>query len=96
MPDAGRGDDVERPRPGQHEVQLGERLDRAAEPASRPPDSLGDRLELAVVRRQQGQHPVCLAQLEPAQNDGFGVVNARLRHLPSLRVGGISRRGNTR
>ena len=80
MADAGRGDDVESSGAGEHQLQLGERLDRTPQPAARPAHALGYRLELAVVWREQGQHPVGLAQLEAGQDDRFCVVDARHRH----------------
>ena len=51
MPDAGRRDDVEGSRAGEHELELSEGLDGAAQSAARPAHALGDGLELAVVRR---------------------------------------------
>jgi hypothetical protein len=45
--------DVERAAAGERDLQLGERLEAAADPRRRPADALGDRLELADTRRDQ-------------------------------------------
>src|SRR6266480_3664455 len=80
MTDADRRDDVEGACPREHQLQLGEWLDRATEPAAWPAHALCDRLELAVVRRQQGQHAIGFAQLEAGEDDRLCVVDARHRH----------------
>ena len=72
--------DVERPPPRERHAQLRERLERAAEARRRPPDPLRDRLELAVVRRDQRQDAVGLAQVEPREDDGVGDVSTGRGH----------------
>ena len=74
MADADLGDDVEGAATGERHGQLGERLEAAAETGRRPADALGDGLELAACRRDQGQDAVRLAQVEPGQDDGVGRV----------------------
>ena len=80
MADADLGDHVECPPVGQLDAQLGERLDTPAEARGRSTDALGDGLELAVVGRDQGQHAVRLAQVEPGEDDRLGRVAARNGH----------------
>ena len=74
--DADLGHDVEGAAAGEHDVQLRERLEAAAEARRRPPDALGDRLELAVLGGDQRQDAVRLAEVEPRQDDGIGDVAA--------------------
>ena len=78
--DVDLGDDVEGPATGERDAQLGERLQRAADARRRPADPLGDGLELAVVRRDQRQHAVGLAQVEPRKHDRVGDVSTRGGH----------------
>ena len=80
MSHAHLGDDVERPATGQRHGQLGERLQAATEPRGRAADALGDRLELAAGRRDQGQDAIRLTQVEARQHDGVGRVTARDGH----------------
>ena len=51
------------------------------------PHALGDGLDLAVLRGQQRQDPVRLAQLEAAEDDGRCPVHARDGHGGSVRAG---------
>ena len=74
------GHHVEGPAARQGHGQLGERLEAAAEPRGRPADPLGDRLELADGRGDEGQDPVRLAEIEAGEDDRLGRVAARNRH----------------
>ena len=73
-PDADLGDHVEGPSTGERHGQLRERLQAAAQARGRPTDALGDGLELAPGRGDEGQDTVGLAQVEAGQHDGFGGV----------------------
>lgn len=64
VPDADLGHDVECPAACEGHVELGERLETPAETRRGPADALGDGLELAAGRRDQGQDPVGLAEIE--------------------------------
>src|SRR5438034_982888 len=77
MRDAQLGNHVEGASPREHEVQLGEGFERATETARRLAHAPGDRLELAEMRGQEGEHPVGLADLEARQDDRVGSVEAR-------------------
>src|SRR4051812_27018365 len=91
MANARRCHDIERAGTREHELKLGERLDCPSEAAARPAHALGDRLELAVMRRQQRQHAVRLAQLKSGEDDRFGVIDTWDRHsLVSLPSSGSS------
>ena len=85
---AGLRDHVEGARTGHLELQLGERLEGPAQPARRPPHALGDEAELAVVRREDRQDAVGLAQVEAPEHDRGGPVQAWRRHPPSLPCAG--------
>src|SRR3990172_21534 len=70
-----------------------------AEPALLAPHALGDDAQLAVVRGEERQHAVRLAQLEAAQDDGGRLVDAWGGHAASVlqRVaapGGATRAAN--
>jgi hypothetical protein len=62
VPDADLGHDVERAATGERDRQFGEGLQAAPEPGRRPADALGDRLELADVRRDQRQDAIGFAR----------------------------------
>ena len=64
VPDADLGDDLERAAASERHGQLRERLQAATEPRGRPPDALGDRLELAAAGGDERQDPVRLPQVE--------------------------------
>src|SRR3954452_8634736 len=80
MTDADLGDDVERAAAREDEVELGERLETAAKARGRAADPLGDRLQLAACRGDEGEHTVGLAEVEPRENDGIRRVAARDGH----------------
>ena len=50
------GDDVEGAADGEHQVDVAERLEAAAQPRSRPPHALGDDPQLAEARGEDGEH----------------------------------------
>ena len=68
----------------QHEVELGERLDAAADAAARPAHALGDGPDLAVLGRQQGEDAIGLAEVEVGEDDGARLVGARTWHGASV------------
>ena len=74
------GDDVQVPTARQDQVELGEGLHAATDAAARTPHALGDGPELAVLRRQQGDDAVGLAEVEVGEHDGARLVGARPRH----------------
>ena len=80
MADADLGHDLERPAPGEQDIELGERLEAAADPRRRPADPLRDRLELAATGRDQGQDAIGFAVIEARQDDRIGRIAARDRH----------------
>ena len=75
------GDDIQAPSACQHEVELGERLDTATDAAARTAHALGDGTHLAVLRRQQRDDAVGLAEVEVGQHDGTGLVATRTWHV---------------
>jgi hypothetical protein len=86
------GHHVERPAAGQGDLQLGERLEAAADPRGGPADALGDRLELADSRRDQRHHAVRLAQVEARQHDRVRGVATGHRHDRTVALAGLGRR----
>ena len=74
--DAHLGDDVEVAPAGEHQVKLGEGLDAAADATPGAAHTLGDGTDLAVLRCQQRDDAVGLAQVEVGQHDGAGLVAA--------------------
>ena len=75
----GLGDDVEGAPHGEHEIDRAERFEAAADPRSRAPDALGNDPQLAEMGGQDGEDPVGLAEVQPAEDDGLGLVQARAR-----------------
>ena len=81
MADPDLGDDVERPAARKRDVELGERLQAAAEAADvgrRIPLAMA--LSLPMLGGDQRQDAVRLAQVEPGEDDGIGDVAARRGH----------------
>src|SRR5207245_3264801 len=58
----------------QHHVGAGEEVERPGDFGFAAACALGDRRQLAVLARQQGDDPVRLAVVEPVQDDGIGVI----------------------
>src|SRR6476660_6517967 len=85
MADADLGHDIERPAPGKSDVQLGERLEAAADARRRPADPLGDRLELATRRGDEREDPIRLPEIEARQHDGVRGVATVDGHLETGR-----------
>ena len=83
VPDTDLRHHVERAPPCERHGELREWLETAADTRRGPADALGDRLELAARRRDQGQDPVRLAEIEPRQHDGIGGVATGDGHLRS-------------
>ena len=82
----GLGDDVEGAPHGEHEVDRAERFEAAADPRARSPDALGDDPQLAEMGGQDGEDPIGLAEVQPAEDDGLGLVQ-RERGLTGSRSG---------
>ena len=78
------GDDVEVAPTRQHEVQLGEGLHAATDPAALPAHPLGDGPQLAVLGRQQRDDAVRLAEVEVGEDDGTRLVGPGAWHSASL------------
>ena len=66
----------------QHQLDVRERLEPAAETGLRPPHALGDGADAAAVGRVDMEDTVGLAEPERAEHDRFGSV--RPGHSPSL------------
>jgi hypothetical protein len=60
----------------EHQLDVRERLEPAAEARLRPPHALGDCADAAAVGRVRVQHPVGLAEPERAEDDRFRPVGA--------------------
>jgi len=84
MADADLGHDLERPTPCEHDLELGKRLEAAADPRGGAPDALGDGLQLAAGRGQEREDPICLAVVEAGQDDRIGNVATRDRHTSTV------------
>ena len=82
----GLGDDVEGAPHREHEVDRAERFEAAADPRARSPDALGNDPQLAEMGSQDGEDPVGLAEVQPAEDDGLGLVQ-RERGLTGSRSG---------
>ena len=65
MLDADLGHDVEGAATSERDGELGEWFEAAADPRRRAADPLGDDLELAGVRRDDGQDPIRFPEIEP-------------------------------
>jgi glutaredoxin 3 len=68
----------------QHQLDVRERLEPAAEARLRPPDALRDRADATTIRRVDVEDAVGLAEPERTEHDRFGSV--RPRHSPSLEL----------
>src|SRR5579884_1441043 len=74
--------DVQRLARRQEEARQGKELGRSTEAAGRLARALGDRRELAVLTRIEGQNLICLAQVESMQDEtGCGIRWHKSRYV---------------
>ena len=69
-------DHVELAPAGQHQLGATEVLEVGPETTERTPRALGDHAELAVLSRVKRQDAVGLAEIHPAEHDGFAAIES--------------------
>ena len=70
------GDHVELAPAGQHQPGATEVFEVRTEAAERTPRAFGDHTELAVLSRVERQDAVGLAEVHPAEDDGFAAIES--------------------
>ena len=90
------GHGVEGPPRDQGEVKLGERLYTPAEAAGRLADPLGDRLELAACRGEEGEHAIGFSEAKAGGDDGQRRSALTCRHDAQGSIDPQPRRVQTR
>ena len=77
-------DHVERATDRQLQIDVGERFEPRAELRRGTPHALRDRANLAVASAQQGDDPICLAELVRAKHYGFVAIGRHLDIVPDV------------
>ena len=72
----GAGDHVELAPSGQHQLGATEVLEVRSQATERTPRALGDHAQLAVLPRVKRQDAVGLAEIHPAEHDGFAAIES--------------------